>query len=69
MADILINSNIDEELAQLIFDGSAPRILIVSYSTSGEYKYTSITSWSTLESLNDKAISYDEWVDEADAGF
>jgi len=69
LAEVLIRSEIDEEFAQFLFDGNNPTIRIVSYSTDGDYRYSSSTSWSIIEALYEKSVTYQNWVDEADAGF
>jgi hypothetical protein len=42
---------------------------ITSYSTDGDYRYQSETDWGTMVKVADQAISYDEWVSAANAGF
>jgi len=44
-------------------------ILLTTYSVDGEYKYSSLTYYDTLIKLYNKRITYDEWVNEAKAGF
>jgi hypothetical protein len=44
-------------------------ILLTTYSVDGDYKYSSLTYYDTLVKLYNKQITYDEWVNEAKAGF
>jgi hypothetical protein len=44
-------------------------ILLTTYTIDGDYKYSSLTYYDTLVKLYDKQITYDEWVNEAKAGF
>lgn len=44
-------------------------VLLTTYSVDGDYKYSSLTYYDTLVKLNNKQITYDEWVNEANAGF
>ncbi|MBA4383462.1 MAG: hypothetical protein C0410_01880 [Anaerolinea sp.] len=42
---------------------------ITTYSTDNDYKYHSITDYQTLEKVYNSAITYDEWITLAQAGF
>jgi hypothetical protein len=42
---------------------------LVTYSTDGNYRYESFTSFSTLQAVYGKEISYSEWVESAGAAF
>jgi hypothetical protein len=44
-------------------------ILLTTYSIDGDNKYSSLTYYDTLVKLYNKQITYDEWVNEANAGF
>ena len=44
-------------------------ILLTTYSVDGDYKYSSLTYYDTLVKLYNKQMTYDEWVNEAKAGF
>ena len=68
-AEVLIRGDVDDELAQLLFDGNNPTIRIVSYSTDGDYRYSSNTSWLMIKSLFEKSITYQDWVEGSSAGF
>ncbi len=42
---------------------------LVTYSTDGDYRYESFTDFKTLQAINEKTISYNEWVTASNAGF
>jgi len=44
-------------------------VIITTYSTDGDYKYQSQTYYDTLIKLYNKRITYEEWVQESNAGF
>jgi hypothetical protein len=44
-------------------------ILLTTYSVDGKYKYSSLTYYDTLVKIYNKQITYEEWVNEANAGF
>lgn len=52
-------------------DGYAEKfsVIITTYSAEGKYKYQSRTYYDTLIKLYNKRITYDEWVQESNAGF
>lgn len=58
---------------QLLYfiDGYAEKfsVIITTYSTDGDYKYQSRTYYDSLIKLYNKQITYDEWVQESNAGF
>lgn len=68
---IMIDNNKSEaDYAWFCGDGNASfGIDITSYSTDGDYRYKSFTNYLTLEKVNNKSISYDEWVLASGAGF
>lgn len=44
-------------------------LLLRTYSTNGDYRYQSETDYDTLMKLANRSMSYDEWVEAANAGF
>lgn len=42
---------------------------LTTYSTDGDYRYVSETDFSTLVKLDSRSISYEEWIQAANAGF
>ena len=42
---------------------------LTTYSTDGDYRYISKTDYPTMVKLNNRSISYEEWVQAANAGF
>jgi hypothetical protein len=44
-------------------------ISLITFSTDGDYKYSSLTYFDTLKKLHNKQITYEEWLAEAKAGF
>jgi hypothetical protein len=44
-------------------------VKLTTYSTDGDYRYRSETDFSTLVKLKNRSMSYDEWVQAANAGF
>lgn len=68
-SEILIGAGVTEDKANLLTDGKPFAISLVTYSSSGDYRYQSITDYATLKKIYDKSISYDEWVTAAKAGF
>ena len=61
--------NQDEAMRQILFGTNDIYVKIVTYSASGDYRYESLTDLETLEKINQKAISYEEWVSASSAGF
>jgi hypothetical protein len=56
----------------LLFVSGTPQhfsILLTTYSVDGGYKYSSLTYYDTLVKINNKQITYDEWVKESGASF
>lgn len=44
-------------------------ILLTTYSTGGDYKYSSLTYYDDLVKLHNKQITYEEWLSASNAGF
>lgn len=67
----LVFGNVSEDRALLFVTGSPQHfsILLTTYSVDGNYKYSSLTYYDTLVKLYNKRITYDEWMNEAGAGF
>lgn len=57
------------DLAYITGGAGLFRISITSMSVDGNYRYHSLTDYDTLKDIHDQAISYDEWVAAAQAGF
>lgn len=50
--------------------GSEDLVLsLTTYSTDGEYRYRSATDYDTMVKLDNRSVSYEEWVQIANAGF
>ena len=62
-------SMIDQEDARKLTGGPGLSIHIVTYSSNGNYRYESLTPFDVLQQIEQKKISYDEWVKAANAGF
>lgn len=55
---------------RLNLTGSEDLLLrLTTYSTNAEYRYKSETDYSTMVKLNNRSISYEEWLQLANAGF
>jgi hypothetical protein len=58
----------DRNIAALA-GGSDFSFNLTTYSTDGDYRYQSETDLETLRKVNQRAISYEEWVEASGAGF
>lgn len=69
LADVF--GDIKESSALKVVDGSPEHfsILLTTYSTDGDYKYSSLTYYEDLVKLHNKQITYDEWLVASKAGF
>jgi len=68
---LAIAFNVPEDKALNLVTGNPEHfsILLTTYSTDGGYKYSSLTYYDTWVKLYNKRITYDEWLNEAGAGF
>lgn len=57
------------EVARLVFGDADFRVNLTTYSTSGNYRYQSSTTFTVLRQVGQKAISYQEWLAASQAGF
>ena len=58
-----------EDYFNLISGGESFAVQITSYSSDGDYPYQSVTNYETLQLLENKEISYEEWVSASNGGF
>lgn len=68
VADLLIGQ-LERENAARITGGDNFSLNLTTYSDSGDYAYHSTTRWELLELLAQRAISYEEWLAQSNAGF
>ncbi len=54
--------------AVILFDGP-PRIHLVTVAADGDYRYESITDWQMLKDIGNRSLSFEGWVESAQAGF
>lgn len=64
-----IVETMDLQSLAAITEGDNFPFVLVTYSVDGDYRYQSESSYELLERLLDRSISYDEWVQEANADF
>lgn len=69
IAEGFIKGGFSETDLLKLTSGDSFSVYLVTYSTDGDYRYESETDFETLQQLDDLAISYDEWVAAANAGF
>ena len=65
----LIQGGFSEAELLKLAGGDSFSVHLVTYSTDGDYRYESDTDFETLRQLDALAISYDEWLAAANAGF
>ena len=49
--------------------GGEPLIHIVTVSSSGDYRYESVTNWDTLIGIFERQVGFDGWVEASGAAF
>lgn len=69
IAEGFIQGGFSESGLLKLTGGDSFSVHLVTYSTDGDYRYESETDYETLQQLESLAISYDEWVAAANAGF
>lgn len=62
-------SELTEESYYKLANGHDFIFSLTTYSTDGDYRYKSETNVELLQKLFQKKVSYEEWVQEANAGF
>lgn len=69
LAKEMIDGGLTREEGITLGGGEDFVVHITTYSALGEYRYQSDTDYETLTKLNNKQMSYEEWVTAANAGF